>query len=74
MRPKSKSAEIIENQVPISIKGKWDQYSINPYRGIIKGGILGSMARIPTSIITFPYRAMIKKDIPVNGDIVCESE
>ncbi len=73
VQPKAKQAQILTNEVPMQITGTWNNYKVQPEGGIVKGGILGSIVRVPKNIITFPYRAVTDIIIPENSQIKCAS-
>jgi len=72
VQPLAKIAQALTNDLPMQITGSWEDYKIQPKGGVVKGGIIGSLVRVPTNLITYPYRAFKDISIPKDSRIDCE--
>ncbi len=67
LTPRSKTPDLLSNPVPMEVTGKFDDYKIRP----VKGGVVGSVVRIPANVIKMPYQRIARGNLPTDSDIVC---
>lgn len=67
MRPQAKTAQFLSLATPIQVSGPFNDFKI----GVSPGDILGTIARLATSILWVPLQKLAGKKIPPDGADVC---
>ena len=67
MRPQAKTAQFLSLATPIQVSGPFNNFKI----GVSPGDILGTVARLVTSIFWVPLQKLAGKKIPADGSDVC---
>ncbi len=67
LRPQAKKAQFLSLATPIQVSGPFDDFKI----GVAPGDILGTVARLATSIFWVPLQKLAGKKLPADGADVC---
>jgi uncharacterized protein involved in outer membrane biogenesis len=67
MQPQAKTAQFLSLATPIEVSGGFNEFKI----GVSAGDILGTAARLATSIFWVPLQKLFGKKLPADGADVC---
>ncbi len=67
LTPKPKKAQFFSLATPVEVSGK----VTHPKIGVSAGAVVGTTAKLLTSIITTPFERLFSKEIPRDGNDVC---
>jgi uncharacterized protein involved in outer membrane biogenesis len=67
MSPQAKTAQFLSLATPIQVNGSFDNFKVS----VSPGDIIGTVARLATSIFWVPLQKLAGKKIPADGSDVC---